>query len=218
MEIHKIIDRDIIKVASVALSVGEKWQSSMTPETVRHSPRAEPVTKDPTTNEGSRWLRSHTDDYRTLSHGYSTDLNAGGTNPAYIVDKHLELNSSFEKEYFGTSEYRKSLLSYVNSRDQQERTALHVAALKSNLPAVKSLLARNTSPFLRDCGRQRPVDLATDHKVKDVLRTQMNRLAAEIRGAFLLHEYHFLQAEGAGLPKVDPQQGVGGLYCADVTE
>ena len=49
------------------------------------------------------------------------------------------------------------------------------------------------------------MDVATEPKVKDILRTQMNRIIAEMRGMFLFHDYHFLQAEMARYSKQDIQ-------------
>lgn len=63
---------------------------------------------------------------------------------AYVLD------SSFEMRYFVSPEYKKSQQSFVNAKDNNGHTALHVAAFSNNMRGVKVLLKYGGCPFMKD--------------------------------------------------------------------
>ena len=65
-------------------------------------------------------------------------------------DKHLELNTSFERDYVGSAHWQMSESLYINFKDYEGRTALHAAALKKNYEVVKIFIYNNCSLFVRD--------------------------------------------------------------------
>eukprot|EP00826_Nyctotherus_ovalis_P039509 TRINITY_DN3806_c0_g2_i4.p1 TRINITY_DN3806_c0_g2~~TRINITY_DN3806_c0_g2_i4.p1 ORF type:complete len:102 (-),score=15.17 TRINITY_DN3806_c0_g2_i4:333-638(-) len=63
---------------------------------------------------------------------------------AYVLD------SSFEMRYFVSPEYKKSQQNFVNVKDNNGHTALHVAAFSNNMRGVKVFLEYGGCPFMKD--------------------------------------------------------------------
>lgn len=63
---------------------------------------------------------------------------------AYILD------TSFESRYFISSEYKKTKQSFINAKDSDGHTALHVVAFNNNVKGVKMLLKYGGCPFIKD--------------------------------------------------------------------
>jgi hypothetical protein len=61
-----------------------------------------------------------------------------------------ELDSSFEREYMRSSAYEQAERMFVNKRDYEGNTALHIASKRGNMAALKALLRANASMFLRN--------------------------------------------------------------------
>ncbi len=83
-----------------------------------------------------------------------SDTNCVTMTPRLAEQKALETNSSFEKTYTVSGEYKRALSAYINSQDYEGRTALHVAALNKNMLAMKALVRNGANMFIRDCKKQ----------------------------------------------------------------
>ena len=56
----------------------------------------------------------------------------------------------FENEYINNPEYKKTLSSFVNIKDNNGQTALHLASMCGNCLAMKLLIKYNGSAFIKD--------------------------------------------------------------------
>ena len=65
--------------------------------------------------------------------------------------------------------------SIINWRDRKGRTALHLAVALNNKASVETLLFLNANPQIEDIYGQRPIDLAIDDTIKDLLSIKMQR-------------------------------------------
>ena len=65
-------------------------------------------------------------------------------------NKTYELNSSFESKYINSAEYKKSLNSFINLKDNNGHTAIHIAVLNNNLNGIKTFIEYGASVFIRD--------------------------------------------------------------------
>jgi ankyrin repeat protein len=63
----------------------------------------------------------------------------------------------------------------INFRDIRGRTPLHVAVAFNCRNAVESLLYLGANPHIPDNYAQRPIDLATDDNIRELLQTKMAR-------------------------------------------
>jgi ankyrin repeat protein len=64
-------------------------------------------------------------------------------------DKYM-LDASFENAYTSSTEYKKSLGSFINVKDNNGQTAFHIAASNNNLEGIKTLICYEVSLFIRD--------------------------------------------------------------------
>ena len=65
-------------------------------------------------------------------------------------DEKYSLNKSFENAYTSSIEYKKLLGSFMNTKDNNGQTALHIAASNNNLEGIKTLIEYGASLFIRD--------------------------------------------------------------------
>jgi len=65
-------------------------------------------------------------------------------------EKHLELDNPYEQKLIKTEEYKKALSQFINFRDFQDQTALHLAAQQGNINAIKALIDFGAQLFIRD--------------------------------------------------------------------
>lgn len=61
----------------------------------------------------------------------------------------------------------------INFRDQKGRTPLHIASAYNNKIAVETLLFLNANPLIEDIFGQRPIELASDDTIKELLQNKM---------------------------------------------
>jgi len=66
----------------------------------------------------------------------------------------------------------------MNFRDMRGRTALHVAAAFNNRSVCESLLFLGANPLIEDEFGQRPIDMASDDSIRDLLSVKMAKAIA----------------------------------------
>ena len=63
----------------------------------------------------------------------------------------------------------------INWRDLNGRTALHVAVALNNKASVETLLFLSGNPLIEDVYGQRPVEMALDDGIRELLQNKMAR-------------------------------------------
>ena len=68
----------------------------------------------------------------------------------------------------------------MNFRDLKGRTALHLAVAFGNRLAAETLLFLNANPLIEDLYGQRPIDMALDDGIRELLQNKMLRSQAPV--------------------------------------
>ncbi|TNV86076.1 hypothetical protein FGO68_gene9698 [Halteria grandinella] len=101
----------------------------------------------------------------------------GGPSPAEISF----MDDDEDNPYVGAPQIALQPSSIVNFRDIRGRTPLFIAVAFNNRVALESLLFLGANPHIADIYGQRPIDIANDDGVRDLLLNKMGRMQAPAR-------------------------------------